>query len=127
MPGFPILASAALKGSVILIAASAAALLLRRRSAAARHLVWTAAAAALLALPLLNVALPSLRVSTRAAAPLAMFHAFSADATSASTPSPTPTPGAVASRRSAATPARDIDFRAWILATCAAGAAFGLL
>ena len=64
---FSILVSAALKSTVVLGAAWMMALLLRGRSAAARHLVWTAAAAAVLALPLLSLSLPALRVpvSTR--------------------------------------------------------------
>ena len=51
---FTMLASAALKGTIVLAAAAVIAWTLRRRSAAARHLVWTAAAAALLALPILS-------------------------------------------------------------------------
>ncbi len=54
--------SLALKGTAVLCAAYLAAFALRHRSAAARHLVWTAAFAALLALPLLSVSLPSLRI-----------------------------------------------------------------
>jgi TonB family protein len=56
----------ALKGTAVLCAAYLAAFALRHRSAAARHLVWTAAFAALLALPLLSVSLPSLRVPVAA-------------------------------------------------------------
>ena len=59
---WPILASAALKSTLVLGAAWLITYLLRGRSAAARHTVWTAAAAALVALPLLTVALPALRV-----------------------------------------------------------------
>src|SRR5580704_11816993 len=59
---FAFLWSLALKGTAVLCAAYVAAFALRRRSAAARHLVWTAAFAALLALPLLSVSLPSLRI-----------------------------------------------------------------
>src|SRR3954447_7086621 len=59
---WPILASAALKSTLVLGAAWLINYLLRRRSAAARHTVWTAAAAALVALPLLSVALPAVRV-----------------------------------------------------------------
>src|SRR5580658_1475495 len=54
--------SVALKGTAVLCVACLAAFGLRHRSAAARHLVWTAAFAALLALPLLSVSLPSLRI-----------------------------------------------------------------
>ena len=49
---WPILASAALKSTLVLGAAWLITYLLRGRSAAARHTVWTAAAAALVALPL---------------------------------------------------------------------------
>src|SRR5450759_5911911 len=59
---WPILVSAALKRPLVLGAAWLIAYLLRGRSAAARHMVWTASAAALVALPLLSVALPALRV-----------------------------------------------------------------
>src|ERR1035438_6368541 len=59
---WPILASAALKSTLVLGAAWLMAWLLRNRSAGARHMVWTASAAALVALPLLTVALPALRV-----------------------------------------------------------------
>src|ERR1035437_2641322 len=59
---WPILASAALKSTLVLGAAWLITYLLRGRSAAARHMVWTASAAALLALPLLSVGLPALRV-----------------------------------------------------------------
>jgi len=68
MPGwneaawFAFLWSLALKGTAVLCAAYLAAFVLRHRSAAARHLVWTAAFAALLALPMLSVSLPSLRI-----------------------------------------------------------------
>ena len=58
----PVLVSAALKSTLVLGAAWLMAFALRGRSAAARHLVWTAAAAALLALPLLSISLPSLRL-----------------------------------------------------------------
>ncbi len=54
--------SIALKSTAVLGTAYFAALALRRRSAAARHLVWMAAFAAILALPLLSVSLPSLRI-----------------------------------------------------------------
>src|ERR1019366_5999102 len=59
---WPILASAALKSTLVLGVAWLIAWLLRGRTAGARHMVWTASAAALVALPLLTVALPALRV-----------------------------------------------------------------
>src|SRR5580692_4848602 len=64
---FAFLWSLAFKGTAVLCAAYLAAFALRHRSAAARHLVWTAAFAALLALPLLSVSLPSLRIPGAAA------------------------------------------------------------
>jgi len=64
------LLGAALKSTFVLGAAWLLAFTLRRQSAATRHLVWTAAAAALLALPLLSVSMPALRVRTGALAPL---------------------------------------------------------
>src|SRR6185369_10821120 len=59
---FAMCVGVALKSTVVLGAAWLAAFLLRGRSAAARHLVWTAAASAVLALPVLSVSLPVLRV-----------------------------------------------------------------
>ncbi len=59
---WPILVSAALKSTLVLGAAWMITILLRGRSAAARHVVWTACAAALLALPVLSIALPGLRL-----------------------------------------------------------------
>jgi hypothetical protein len=64
------LLGAALKSMVVISAAWMLAFALRRQSAAARHLVWTAAATALLALPLLSVSMPALRVRTSAPSPL---------------------------------------------------------
>src|ERR1017187_4235686 len=69
---------AAFKSIAVLCAAWLMALALRRHSAASRHLVWTAAAAALVALPLLSISLPALRVPTGglfAAAPNIIFRA----------------------------------------------------
>ena len=59
---WPILASAALKSTLVLGAAWLMTYILRGRSAAARHMVWTAAAAALVALPFLSVGLPALHL-----------------------------------------------------------------
>jgi len=64
---FSLFAGAALKSVLVLCAAWLVAALLRTRSAAAHHLVWTAAAAAVLALPLLSLAVPALRVTVPAA------------------------------------------------------------
>ncbi|MDQ2712754.1 MAG: hypothetical protein M3Y24_11105 [Acidobacteriota bacterium] len=59
---YSILASVALKSAALLGAAWVTALLLRRQSAALRHLVWSAAFVALLALPVLSITLPALRL-----------------------------------------------------------------
>jgi TonB family protein len=123
MLGFPILASAALKGSAILGAAALVAWSLRRRSAAARHLVWTAAAAALLALPLLMLTLPALPVRAPQSGPGVVFQVFSSAATVATVGHPAAAPAA----GGAASASRTIDFRPWLAGLCAAGAAFGIL
>src|ERR1035441_1401907 len=68
-PWLAMLLGAALKSTIVVGAAWLLAFSLRRQSAAARHLVWTAAAAALLALPLLSVSMPALRIRTGALAP----------------------------------------------------------
>ena len=57
---WPILASVALKSTMVLGAAWLVAWFLRGRSAAARHVVWTASAAGLVVLPFLSVGLPAL-------------------------------------------------------------------
>jgi TonB family protein len=75
-----ILLGAALKSTFVLAAAWLLAFALRRQSAAARHLVWTASAVALLALPLLSVSLPALRVRAGALAPLVSTVTFRATA-----------------------------------------------
>src|SRR5690242_3535842 len=117
MLGFPILASAALKGSAILGAASLVAWSLRRRSAAARHLVWTAAAAALLALPVLMLTLPALRVIAPQSGPGVVFQVFSSAATGTTParPAAAPAKGAVAWA-----PSRALEPQVWIFGVCAA-------
>src|SRR3954468_1688113 len=82
MNAFAILADTAVKGSLVLAMAAAEAWTLRKRSAAARHLVWTAAAAALLALPLLSLTLPVMRVpvlraSAQSPGAMVLFRVFS--------------------------------------------------
>jgi beta-lactamase regulating signal transducer with metallopeptidase domain len=58
----PVLADAAVKGTVILIVAFVVSLFVRRASAATRHLVWFLALVGLLGLPALSVALPGWQV-----------------------------------------------------------------
>lgn len=64
---FAMLASVAVKSTVVLIAAFLSTSLLRRQSAARRHIIWITSAAALLALPFLSVWMPKVSApSTRA-------------------------------------------------------------
>src|SRR5258708_29449543 len=71
-----ILMRVALKSTAILVAAWLCAFLLRKRSAAARHLVWTAAAVAVLALPILTLLLPALRLPIANTTTSIMFQAI---------------------------------------------------
>ncbi|HLK63909.1 MAG TPA: TonB family protein [Bryobacteraceae bacterium] len=125
---FSMFLGAALKSTIVLGAAWILALLLRGRSAAARHLVWTAAAAAVLALPLLTLALPALRVpvssETLPANTSLVFRAIGiagVDDSSVPVTSPAP-PHAAASQA-----AFRRDTRFWLLMIWAAGAAASLL
>jgi TonB family protein len=127
---WPILASAALKSTLVLGAAWLITYLLRNRSAAARHTVWTASAAALIALPLLSVALPAVRVrlanAVLPADPGIVFH------TTASTPNDPHgaiAPGQSPAKRTAASPApaRRIDGKDALMLLWMAGIAAGLL
>jgi TonB family protein len=98
------LPGAALKSTFVVGAAWMLAFALRRQSAAARHLVWTAAAAALLALPLLSVSMPALRVRTGALATLVSTVTFRTTAMApagSSAPSNPPATPAQAPGRSA--------------------------
>jgi TonB family protein len=125
MSALAILTGAAIKGTAILAVAYVAALALRKRSAAARHLVWTAAAAALLALPLLSVVLPALRVPIRSAGAIALFQADSLGRAGGSS-----TGRNAASRFPAASGpsiAPMADWRPWVVGLWAAGAATGML
>lgn len=83
-----ILLNVALKGTIVLGAAWLLTLLLRRKSAAARHLVWTAASAAVLALPMLSIGLPELRLPAPVAAGGFVFRVFSTVAADAPAPAP---------------------------------------
>lgn len=62
MPAFSFLVGVAVKSSAVLAVAWLVAWLLRGRAAALRHLMWTATAASVLALPLLSLILPAVRM-----------------------------------------------------------------
>jgi TonB family protein len=120
-----ILAGAAIKGTAILGVGWVAALALRQRSAAARHLVWTAVASALLALPLLAVVLPALRVPLKTTGALAFFSVDSVGRAGGSTLGRGAAPATVA--MATASDAAPFDWRPWIVGLWAAGAAAGVL
>jgi TonB family protein len=128
---WPILASAALKSTLVLGAAWLIAYILRGRSAAARHMVWTASAAALVALPFLSVGLPALHFPlANAVLPADVGLVFRATAATAAAPA-----GGVAAARQApaaanATPPpaeRAIDGKTALMLLWMAGIAAGLL
>jgi TonB family protein len=122
-----VLVSAALKSTLVLGAAWMFSLALRRRSAAARHLVWTAAAAALLALPLLSISLPSLRLGGGGGLLPAnlglVFHATGTAGVKAAAPLPaapgTAVPAAVRAPRGIAW--KIWNWKIWLISIWAAG------
>ena len=123
---FAILLAAALKSTVVIGAAWILAFVLRRQSAAARHLVWTAAVTALLALPILSVSMPALRVRTSALSPLVSGITFR---TSAVATSSSPVPAALQTAHRSPAPAQapwQRDFRWLIPLVWAAGMALAL-
>ena len=125
---WPMLATVAIKGTVVLAAACMVTFAMRNRSAAARHLVWTACAAALLALPVLSVALPVLRLpAVGAVLPGDPGLVFRSTVTAAQAPSGPTAPAAqrTASAAQVAAPAR--DWRTIALLVWVAGAAFVLV
>ena len=127
---WPILASAALKSTLVLGAAWLIAYVLRGRSAAARHMVWTASAAALVALPFLSVGLPALHLRlANAVLPADVGLVFRTTATTAAAPA-----GGVAATRQAPAPTnapapaeRGIDGKTALMLLWMAGIAAGLL
>jgi TonB family protein len=124
---FAILLGAALKSMVVISAAWILAFLLRRQSAAARHLVWTAAATALLALPILSVSMPALRVRTSALSPLVSSIAFRTTAVAdLSAPAPSVPQATPASQSTPARAPWQPDFRLLIPFVWAAGTALAL-
>src|SRR5690242_17958805 len=64
---WPVVVAMAIKSAAVIGAAWLVTLVMRHRSAASRHVVWTACAAALLALPVLSVSLPALRLPAASA------------------------------------------------------------
>jgi TonB family protein len=127
---WPILASAALKSTLVLGAAWLIAYLLRGRSAAARHMVWTASAAALVALPLLSVALPALRVRlANAVLPADAAIVFRATAATAAEAGGAAAAQQAPAGRTAATqaPARGIDGKLALMLLWMVGIAAGFL
>jgi TonB family protein len=127
---WPILASAALKSTLVLGAAWLIAYLLRGRSAAARHMVWTASAAALVALPLLSVALPALRVRlANAVLPADAGIVFRATAATAAEAAGAAAAQQAPAGRTAATqaPARGIDGKLALMLLWMVGIAAGFV
>jgi TonB family protein len=124
---WPVAAAIAIKSSFVITVAWLAALMLQRRSAAARHLVWTACAAALVALPLLSISLPALRIhAADAILPGDPGIVFRSDAV-ANAGAP-PGPKALAPGSSTApTHAAPIDWRPILLYVWACGAAIVFL
>ena len=124
-----VLITVALKSTLVLAATWLIALALRRRSAAARHVIWTACAAALLALPLLSIALPALRLSIATALLPANTFAFetSATATAATTAPARPSPANTHSAPTSNAPAPPISWRSLCLILWPAGIALSVL
>jgi TonB family protein len=121
---WPIAASLAIKSSVVLVAAWTSTTLMRRCSAATRHVAWTACVAALLALPLLSVSVPALRVPIASAIlpgdPGVVFRSMATAAMN----SGSSIASVLAAQPAAphATPSAPVDFRGFALCLWAAGA-----
>lgn len=122
MTWFSFFLGLALKSTALLAAASLLAFLMRRMSAAARHLVWIAAAAAVLALPILSVSLPALRVpAPRAAAAITFQTTVLATQPSAAMPASAIQPTHLATPVKA--PAKPLDWKLCLMLLWATGAA----
>ena len=121
---YAILAGIAVKATVVLGLAWFTAVLLRGRSAAARHLVWTVAAVAVLALPLLTIGLPVLRLPAMTGLLLPSAPMFTSGN---STAGPAAVPGATVDNKSALVPVKAspgyVDWRIWLMALWALGSA----
>jgi TonB family protein len=121
----------AFKSTVALGAAWLLALLMRKQSAAARHLLWTAGAASVLALPLLSIALPALRVQGAAAflalpEPVTTFQTTVTASSSLATEAGVSRSPIGASEPSARVKAPRADWKLWLMQLWAAGAAAAL-
>ena len=122
---FSLLAGIALKSAVVLGIAWLSAVLLRRRSAAARHLVWTAAFAALLALPLLAILFPAVRVPVSGAF-LLRTGAVATAITEAAPASPGSRGLPSAAAKDSNSP-HDSNWRIWVMLLWAAGTGLGFV
>ena len=127
---WPVMVAMAIKSAVVIGAAWMVTIAMRGCSAASRHVVWTACAAALLALPLLSVSVPALRLPAAGAIlpgdPGLVFRStVTAALLSGGAPnaSPAATKRPLEGRAAAAAPA---DWRTVVLAVWAAGAAIVL-
>src|SRR5258708_27318100 len=120
--GYALWIGVAIKSMAVLGAAWFMALVLRKNSAAVRHLVWTAAFAALLALPVLSILLPALRVPV-SRLPLPPSVVFAVTAT------PSHTPASTAVTQPSLSPLEasgwTLDWRWSLLMLWSAGAAVG--
>ncbi len=125
MAAFSFLVGVAVKSSAVLAMAWLAAWLLRNRPAALRHLVWTAAAASVLALPLLALVLPAVRMPAgRALLALVPNITFQAGTTAGA--AATPRFGLAAPHRRPAPAHWPIDWRLFPMLIWAAGFVIGV-
>src|ERR1017187_1949870 len=109
---FAILLGAALKSTVVIGAAWVMAFVFRRQPAGTRHLVGPGAAPALLALPILSISMPALRVRTSALSPLVSSIAFQTTAVAGlSAPAPSVPQAMPASQSTPAHAPWQPDFR----------------
>lgn len=126
MAAYSFLVGVAVKTSAVLAIAWLAARLLRNRPAALRHLVWMAAAASVLALPLLSLILPAVRMPASGAllalVPNITFQAGATAGAAAATPR-----FGLAEPQSRPAPAHSpIDWRLFPMLIWAAGALAGV-
>jgi TonB family protein len=118
---YSLLEGIALKSVIVLGAGWLAARLLQKKSSAMRHAVWSAAFAALLAMPVLSISLPALRLPVKGSLLGAgfVFHA----ASSAATDEPV-----TAGKRTSTGPAGEgkrprLDWQGWAMLLWATGSA----